>query len=294
MRKIIVLAVTLIYIWSLVGCGNIGRGEEIVGSGEAVTNNIPTSEEGLEETDSTVEEEVEEIHRFTITNGNNGKQLEFSRLSTNTGFLEVMDKYERLELDKAENQMKRVGYSYCLRLYDVEDNLLHTITLYEHDIEIDGVYYTDMENGTSNELFLAMDALFEEENMPLASTSVLCGKQIDSLDGVTMEVTYATDKGANLAFTNNTDKTIQFGDDYSLQMLKDGEWYQVDKIIEDAAFNDIAYNVPLGGTNAWRVKWTYFHGILPKGNYRIVKTVMDFRGTGDYTNYLLAAEFEVE
>ena len=72
------------------------------------------------------------------------------------------------------------------------------------------------------------------------------------------------------------------------------EWYTVDYIIDNWAFNSIAYMMPKEQPVSFGVKWTTFHGILPPGQYRIVKTVLDLREPGDYTKYRLAAEFEVQ
>ena len=38
-------------------------------------------------------------------------------------------------------------------------------------------------------------------------------------------------------------------------------------------------------------EWRY--GKLEPGRYRIVKTVTDFRVTGDYTDYVFTAEFRI-
>lgn len=43
----------------------------------------------------------------------------------------------------------------------------------------------------------------------------------------------------------------------------------------------------------WDVNWTYFHGDLPAGRYRITKTALDFREPEDFAKYNLAAEFTI-
>ena len=42
------------------------------------------------------------------------------------------------------------------------------------------------------------------------------------------------------------------------------------------------------------IDFEWLYGKLKPGRYRIVKTVMDFRGTGDYTDYTYTEEFCVE
>lgn len=261
--------------------------------------------------------QASEACRLTVTNGNNGERVELERSPV---FWEVIEKYQNLDVTAQNKQMDRVGYSYCLRLYDGEDNLMTTVTPTGRELDLDGVLYEDNGYGTVNELYLALDALFEEDFPEATATESMAASErnmqeqnaiqgehqstmqgenetdggIDVLEDVTMTVTYATNKGVNLVLMNLSDKNMQCGDDYELQMLKDGEWYRVDYIIDNWAFTAIAYMMPQNEPVNMCVNWKYFHGILPVGQYRIVKEVMDFRGTGDYTTYRLAAEFAVE
>jgi len=41
------------------------------------------------------------------------------------------------------------------------------------------------------------------------------------------------------------------------------------------------------------IDFEWLYGKLEPGRYRIVKTVTDFRGTGDYTDYVYTAEFSI-
>lgn len=234
--------------------------------------------------------QASEAYRLTVTNGNNGEMVELER---SPKFWDIIEKYNSLDVTKAENQTACMGYNYCLRLYDKEGNLMSTVTPQDHTVKIDGVYYEENGYGSIGILFLVLDTLFAED-VPEATASKVADGKVDTLDGVSMYVDYNTDRGANLVISNSTDKQIQFGEDYALQMLKGEEWYEVDYIIDNWAVHSIAYMVPKDEPGSWNVKWTYCHGILPPGQYRIIKGVMDFRGTGDYTNYRLAAEFEVK
>lgn len=120
-------------------------------------------------------------------------------------------------------------------------------------------------------------------------------EQIDRLEGVQMFVSAVTAEGATVTCTNSTDKEIVFGDDYELQVWDDGkrEWHQVKYTIGNWAFDAIGYSLWQEMSLDWDVNWTYFHGSLPPGKYRITKTALDFRGTGDFTEYNLAAEFYI-
>lgn len=120
-------------------------------------------------------------------------------------------------------------------------------------------------------------------------------EQIDELDGITMQVSSVTAEGATIVCTNSTDKEIVFGDDYELQLWKEGEreWHQVKYTIDDAAFDAIGYSLLPDMSLDWDVNWTYFHGTLPAGHYRITKSALVDCGTGDVIKYNLAAEFDV-
>lgn len=128
-------------------------------------------------------------------------------------------------------------------------------------------------------------------------------EQIDELEGITMQISSVTAEGATIVCTNSTDKEIVFGDDYELQSWKDGErengvwkpgeWHQVKYTIDDAAFDAIGYSLLPDMSLDWDVNWTYFHGILPAGHYRITKSALDICETGDAIKYNLAAEFDV-
>ena len=132
---------------------------------------------------------------------------------------------------------------------------------------------------------------------PEATFGEIYTGEVSSIDGVTMTVTDVTSEGAGLEILNQSDKEITFGDDYELQALQDGSWYRVDYIIDNWAFNSIGYEtgpesakvIPL----CLDVKWSYFHGILPEGHYRITKTA-DVRENNDSVRYCLAAEFDVK
>jgi len=141
------------------------------------------------------------------------------------------------------------------------------------------------------------EAVGKRPEFPEATFGEAYTEEIGSIDGVVMTVTNVTPEGASLEILNQTDKEILFGDDYELQTWRDGNWYQVDYIIDNWAFEAIGYmtgtdreqDVPL----CLDVTWSYFHGILPAGRYRITKTasVQEKDASG---KYLLAAEFEVE
>lgn len=102
-----------------------------------------------------------------------------------------------------------------------------------------------------------------------------------------------TPGGASFRLFHNTNAEMQFGADYTLQKLQNGEWNNLPYAIENGAFTMEAYNLPKGEPQTLAVSWGWLYGELLPGEYRLVKTVTDFRGTGDFDNYTLTAEFTV-
>lgn len=119
---------------------------------------------------------------------------------------------------------------------------------------------------------------------------------LSPLDGVTMEVTECSDTSVTVRIVNVTDKDIQCGEDFCLETQDEetGEWRELDEVIDNAAFNAIAYMIQKDSPYETVINFEWLYGRLDPGRYRIVKTVTDFRGTGDYTDYVFTAEFSIE
>lgn len=88
------------------------------------------------------------------------------------------------------------------------------------------------------------------------------------------------------------DGTLRFGDDYVLEQLKEGEWEEVPVIVEgNYAFHQVAYPIAPDSETEKEIGWEWLYGELAPGNYRIKKTVDDFRESGDFDIYTIYAEF---
>ena len=68
----------------------------------------------------------------------------------------------------------------------------------------------------------------------------------------------------------------------------------VETIIDNYAWNAIAYLIPKDGTYEKEINWEWLYGKLPKGNYRIGKEIMDFRESGNFDKRIFYAYFEIE
>lgn len=117
----------------------------------------------------------------------------------------------------------------------------------------------------------------------------------NNFDGVSMQVVKSSPSTAVVEIKNTTDLQVQYGEDFKLERRnkKTGEWEEI-PWKEGYGFNDIAYLTKKDAVAKWKANWGKSHGKLQSGTYRIVKTFMDFRGTGDYTEYTLSAKFKVK
>lgn len=141
--------------------------------------------------------------------------------------------------------------------------------------------------------FKKVNAGNKKSGVAYSETGDVFEKEVNALEGVSMVVLESSPVSARVEISNTTSRDIQFGDDYDLQKLVEGKWYSVPYIIDNWAFHAIAYPAAEGKPVEWEAVWEEFHGTLSAGTYRIVKKILDFRGTGDYTEYYLAAEFSV-
>ena len=88
---------------------------------------------------------------------------------------------------------------------------------------------------------------------------------------------------------------LNTGSYYSLEVLRDGEWVAVELLPMEGelAWTSEAWMIPANEEIEWDVDWSRLYGELPADCYRISKSVMDFRGTGDYDTKTYYAGFDL-
>lgn len=88
---------------------------------------------------------------------------------------------------------------------------------------------------------------------------------------------------------------LEFSEAYRLEKQEGNDWSSLPVIVEgDYAFTEEAFIIskdPESPGTEWQVNWEWLYGILPPGDYRICKTVIDFRGPGDYSEYPIYVYF---
>lgn len=85
---------------------------------------------------------------------------------------------------------------------------------------------------------------------------------------------------------------LQYGNDFAVEMLKDGEWENAPIVVDtNYGFDAIAYVIKAGESSGQEINWEWLYGELAPGEYRIKKKISDFRETGDYDTYTVYAHF---
>lgn len=88
---------------------------------------------------------------------------------------------------------------------------------------------------------------------------------------------------------------LNTGSYYGLEVLRDGEWGAVELLPMEGelAWTSEAWMIPANEDTEWDVNWSRLYGELPAGSYRISKSIMDFRGTGDFDKETYYAGFDI-
>lgn len=114
--------------------------------------------------------------------------------------------------------------------------------------------------------------------------------------GLTLSVKDVTNTGLTLVCTKNGGNPtgeLTCGTEYHLSVLEDGVWKDVPTVIEEYAWNSLAYHFSEGQDTEFNYTWEWLYGKLSAGTYRLTKGFMDFRGAGDYDTAMYWVEFEI-
>ncbi len=98
------------------------------------------------------------ITSIVVTNGWTGEEKSFSALDSSNGFQNILEGYYALDVQPNDEDKlnQRIGYQYCMRLYDGNGELLQTVTPYKDCVNIDGIMYDSKGNQTTTQLMLLL------------------------------------------------------------------------------------------------------------------------------------------
>ena len=114
--------------------------------------------------------------------------------------------------------------------------------------------------------------------------------------GLALKAEDVTPTGLNLHLIQSGGQytgELETGSYFWLERERGGVWTEVEPLTESLAWTMEAYRIRPEGDTEMEVKWSALYGELPTGSYRLGKTVMDFRGTGDYDQQICYAHFTV-
>lgn len=115
--------------------------------------------------------------------------------------------------------------------------------------------------------------------------------------GVTMTLRDISNIGASIVIRREDEDAgteVTYGDAYILQRGIDGEWQDVETIIEDYGFTMIGHTVGCGEEVSNYYKWDWLYGVLEPGEYRMVYDVFrKTEGAGSAQKYREYIRFQL-
>lgn len=230
--------------------------------------------------------DADSIFSITMVNGDTGEEIETSRLMSDNTMQDLLGDYKNLEFQPFEARTTeaelKVGWQYCLKLYDVNGNLLQTVTPGTDTITIKNagekqqVFDCSM-NNTGHRLWDYMNLIFHPANGITGVYTVL--DRVDS-------------EGFSVSFRNTTDKTLQYGEAYTLWVESNGEWETVPVIAESWGFTDVAYSIKGQGSGGMSTYWTWLYGTLEDGKrYKLTLDLFECDKDGEWIKHTQEYEF---
>uniref|UniRef100_UPI0040568C36 M56 family metallopeptidase n=1 Tax=Agathobacter sp. TaxID=2021311 RepID=UPI0040568C36 len=266
---------------------------------------IKVVEEAMSVTSESDTWDFSDVASIQVINGNNGECVTFVKGTTKPDFQKILDLCQNLEKSTDSEENSRVGYNYCVVMYDDNSQKLHSITPYKDGCTVDDTFYnysdtdTNIYDNASVKLLDYLGLLFypAEDTSELIENSLLTTteftEEVNILANVEIQIAEYNSTGGSLEITNHSGKELTTGEQVDIQINSDGKWYRIEQIY-DALWEEVAYKLPDEQTTTLTIQWSFMYGKLPAGSYRIVKEVTDYRAPGDYDTYYLAAEFEIK
>lgn len=154
---------------------------------------------------------------------------------------------------------------------------------------------TTNEAASSTEAQATDDTAVESAEETGATEGEIFEARIPEL-GLSLTVTDPSNTGATLVWKQkggDVTGDLEFSKAYKIEVFDGSSWVEVE-MADDVAFEDIAMSILKDSTTEYELDWSSVYGELPAGTYRVVMTVNDYRGAGDYDTYTTATEFQLE
>jgi len=158
------------------------------------------------------------------------------------------------------------------------------------EIPVDGLQFELQNEGFIYEVFATWNRF---ENWGGTAYYVFCAAPL----GVELHAEAVTDTGMTLVCTQsggNPTGELQTGHAFRVEKRdENGAWHEVEAYAVEPepdikwAWTEEALIIPENNTVRWEIDWAWLYGSQPDGIYRIGKKIMDFRGTGDFDEYMV-------
>ena len=100
-----------------------------------------------------------------------------------------------------------------------------------------------------------------------------------------------TNKSATLILTNNSDRKIQYGSPYEIEIKKNGEWYKINAKLN---FTLPLFILESKEKNEFKLDFEEGYGKLPSGTYRVIKKIDKEKEDGLFDSFYVSTEFTIK
>lgn len=100
-----------------------------------------------------------------------------------------------------------------------------------------------------------------------------------------------TNKRVTLILTNNSDKKIQYGSSYEIEIKKNDEWH---KINAELNFTLQLFILESKKKNEFELNFEDGYGKLPPGTYRVIKKIDKEKEDGLFDSFYVSTEFTIK
>ena len=223
---------------------------------------------------------IGEAAMLEITDGSTGATVQ---VTDPEAIQSITDNLNAMKFSHAGNA-NGTGWSYGLTWLDQQGEPFESLSLMGdgYTILYGGHYYMGMEAD-------------QEIDLAFVESLLANGRAMDW--GIALSAANVQPTGLTLVIAQSGGHPtgrLQYGSDYTLEVFRDGVWEQVPYGVEgNVAWTGEAYLVSMEASVEENVQWEFLYGSLSPGTYRIGKTFMDFRETGDYDTQTYWAIFAI-
>lgn len=100
-----------------------------------------------------------------------------------------------------------------------------------------------------------------------------------------------TNKSVTLILTNNSDRKIQYGSPYEIEIKKNGEWYKINAKLN---FTLPLFILESKEKNEFKLNFEEGYGKLPSGTYRVLKKIDKEKEDGLFDSFYVSTEFTIK